>query len=153
MSGSGALTQTVEISLTIPDNAAYTALTTLQRLGIAVGALRRADLWRFELDERDDRFVDQIRTLETIYNPNKHELLVRPDELPGPGEVWVDEPGHNVLERPVRLSGRVLPGVRRAARYVSWHLRAPDGSPASAEVVRLALESLLCNPAFQKATI
>ncbi|HTV72548.1 MAG TPA: hypothetical protein VME66_02440 [Candidatus Acidoferrales bacterium] len=146
--------QTIEIGLTIPDNEAYTALTTLQRLGVEIGGLRRADLWRFELAaSAAESFVDHVRTLETIYNPNKHTLRVRHDERPACGEVWIDEPGHGVLESPVRISGRVLPGVERAARSVSWHLQAPEGGPASAEVVRRAVEILLCNPAFQKATI
>jgi phosphoribosylformylglycinamidine (FGAM) synthase PurS component len=146
--------QTIEIGLTIPDNEAYTALTTLQRLGVEVGGIRRADLWRFELDAAAAAtFVDELQTLETIYNPNKHALSVRPDERPVRGEVWINEPGHGVLESPVRISGRVLPGVERASRSVSWHLQAPDGNPVSAEVLRRAVEILLCNPAFQKATI
>jgi hypothetical protein len=78
---------------------------------------------------------------------------VRTGDRPAPGEAWIEEPGHGVLERPVRISGRVLPGVERAQRFVSWQLEAPGGGPASSEVVRRAVEILLCNPAFQKATI
>jgi phosphoribosylformylglycinamidine (FGAM) synthase PurS component len=146
--------RTIEIGLTIPDNEAYTALTTLQRLGFELEGLRRMDVWRFEIEPSyADSLVEQVRTLETIYNPNKHELRVRTGDHPAPGEAWIEEPGHGVLERPVRISGRVLPGVERAARSVSWRLEAPGGKPASAEVVRRAVEILLCNPAFQKATI
>jgi hypothetical protein len=145
---------TIEIGLTIPDNEAYTALTTLRHLGLELAGLRRKDLWRFEVEPSyAESFVDHVRTLETIYNPNKHELRVRTGDRPAPGEVWIEEPGHGVLERPVRISGRVLPGVERAVRSVSWQLEAPGGGPAGPEVVRRAVETLLCNPAFQKATI
>lgn len=147
-------TLTIEIALTIPDNEAYTALTTLQRLGLAIADVRRADVWRFEVDESHaDAFPGRVRTLETIYNPNKHELRMRENDRPGPGEAWIDEPGHGVLQAPVRISGRELAGVRRATRYTAWRLRTSDGEPACAEIVERALNLLFCNSAFQRATI
>ncbi len=142
----------VEITLTIPDNEAFTAFTTLHRLGLEIGELRRADVWCFELDGIEpDALTERVRTLETIFNPNKHALRVRPAAQPEAGEVWIDEPGHGCLEKPVRLSGRELTGVQRAQRYTAWRFFTKDERPVATELVDRAVELLLCNPAFQKA--
>jgi len=150
------LTRYVEVVLTIPDNEAETALATLRRLGIHVERLQRADLYRLELDlDADESLVANLREIETIYNPNKHALELRPDGAPRDGEVWIDEPaaGANSVasaERDAsRVAGRLLPGVRRLERLVSWRLFDDDGKPATPEVVARATETLLCNPAFQ----
>jgi hypothetical protein len=147
---------TIEIALTIPDNEAYTALTTLHRLGLEVVELQRAEIWRFETDAAisGERMLEQVRTLETIYNPNKHALRMRENDRPEPGEAWIEEPGHNVLlasARPIRISGRVLPGVTRAARALAWRLGGRDGAPAPSDIVDRAVRLLFRHSAFQRA--
>jgi len=144
----------IEIALTIPDNEAYTALTTLQRLGAVISDLQRADVWRFEAEDGyETALIDRVRTLETMYNPNKHEMRVRDRDGREPGEVWIDDLGHDEIERPVVISGRELPGVVRAVRYMGWRLFVSEGRPAPTEVVRSAVATLLCHPAFQRAII
>jgi len=70
-----------------------------------------------------------------------------------PGEAWIDEPKTMDSARgPVHIAGRVLPGVWGLERLVAWQLSDSLGKPASAEVVARAAETLLCNPAFQRAT-
>jgi hypothetical protein len=146
-------TRTIEIRLIISDNEAYTALVTLRRLGIDLGDLRRADVWRFETEDAyDPTLLERVRTLETIYNPNKHALCLRDGDCPEPGEVWIDEPAHGVLEAPVRISGQELAGVARAKHSTAWRLLLADGEPAPAETVDRAVRILLCNSAFQRAT-
>lgn len=147
------MTVAVEVALTIPDNEARTALTTLRRLGVDLGALERADLWLFEVDAgRETELLETVRSIETIFNPNKHALRVR-DTAPGPGEAWLDEPGGpgRLAGPPFVVAGRPLPGVARVDRYVAWRLRDRHGSPAAGKVVDRALETLLLNPAFQRA--
>ena len=95
---------------------------------------------------------DVLRGFETVFNPNKHELRVREGDAPLTGEVWVDEIGGNARDAgPVRLSGRTLPGVRSLERFIAWRLFAAPDVPAGPDVVTAATETLLCNPAFQKA--
>ena len=148
------MTLALEVDLTIPDNEALTALATLRRLGVDLGSLERVDLWRFEVDPRHAAvLVEAVKDVETIFNPNKHGLRVRTGAEPAPGEAWLDEPEQSALEgSPVRIAGRPLPGVARAERFVVWRLRDRHGGPASREVVDRALETLLLNPAFQRAT-
>ncbi len=138
------VTRCVEVTLTIPDNEAETARQTLQRLGVHVGALERAE----------PALVASLRGIETIYNPNKHALRVREGALPLPGEVWVDEP-HPVVDARagvLRLAGRRLPGVSAVERFTAWRVLDEHGQASQADVVAKAVETLLCNPAFQRAT-
>jgi hypothetical protein len=147
------MTLTLEVALTIPDNEALTAFTTLRRLGVEVGSVERADVWRFGVDPGSaEALVAAVRVTETIFNPNKHRLRQRDDGLPGQGEVWIDEVAASIRgDRPFRFAGRDLPGVSRLERFVAWRLFDREGSPAPRSVVDSAVETLLCNPAFQRA--
>jgi hypothetical protein len=145
----------LEVALAIPDNEARTALATLQRLGIALQGLERADLYRCDVDDGSgERLVATFSGLETVYNPNKHVLRFRESARPGPGEVWIDEidstPDRTAGEF-VRIAGRTLPGVRSLERFTAWRLTGAEGTPAASDVVAAATETLLCNAAFQKA--
>jgi hypothetical protein len=143
----------VEVALTIPDNEALTALATLQRLGVPVDALVRADLYRCEVEPDVDRqladhdLLATLRRSERFFNPNKHRIALRAGTDPLAGEVWID-----ALEGCEPTGGAAMPGVRRLERSTAWRLFDQDGSPAAASVVAAAVETLLCNPAFQKAT-
>ncbi len=142
-----------EISLTIPDNEARTALAVLRRLGVELGALERADVYRFDVDaDRAGALETDVRGLETIFNPSKHALRVRTGERPETGELWVAEDTASAPSAAPRAAGRILAGVTHVARFVSWRMRGADGEAADSERVRAASEHLLCNPAFQKAT-
>lgn len=148
----------VEVALIIPDNEAATALSTLQRHGLPVGALERADLYRFAVDAgRQAGLEATLRSVETIYNPNKHALRVRGDLEPGPGELWIAEIPHGspgeTSGAAVRFAGRTIEGVHGVERFVSWRLFDDKGAPAEAETVRRAAQDLLWNPAFQTATM
>ncbi len=146
--------------LTIPDNEAETALATLRRLGVELGDLRRSDLYRVELDsDREDETIAALRGLETIFNPNKHALHVRSETTPRPGEVWIDDPSREATKAgaenhaAVRVGGVELPGVHQIERFTAWELIDTEGVPAPPELVKCATEALLCNPAFQRATL
>ena len=96
-------TRAFAVTLTIPDNEAFTALETLSRLGIDVARVVRADIWLFDVDatagevdatagEVDASGGDlavTIASIETIHNPNKHRLSERESDRPAPGEVWI----------------------------------------------------------------
>jgi hypothetical protein len=142
------------VELTIPDNEAYTTLVTLVRLGIRCRKLERSDVWVFEIEDAAlDGLEPTIRSIETIFNPNKHVLRALSEPRPRAGEVWVGErdeseaPGAALRE--VQFAGRVLAGVRRFRRYKGWRLWESEAEAASTAVVANAAETLLCNPAFQ----
>jgi phosphoribosylformylglycinamidine (FGAM) synthase PurS component len=143
----------VEVRLTIPDNEARTAFTTLARLGVAVAALERADVYRCEVDDAAAAgLANELRACEGVFNPNKHALSQRAGDGPRAGEVWVSEAGRpDSPAEAIVVSGRTLAGVRSLERATAWRLFASDGTPAPPQVVTAATDALLCNPAFQRA--
>jgi hypothetical protein len=137
------------VSLTIPDNEAYTALTTLARMGLPVERAVRADVWLLSLDAERVATIDaQIPTFEGIFNPNKHRLEIRSDAVPRPGEVWIMPRD----ERPaITIGGRSVEGVHSVRRCTAWRLLDAHGSDVLPATLHRATEMFLCNPAFQEA--
>jgi phosphoribosylformylglycinamidine (FGAM) synthase PurS component len=141
--------RTYAVALTIPDNEAFTALAALRRQGLPVGGVRRADIWTFAVDDAAaDTLAETIATVEVIFNPNKHVLAERPGSQPAAGEVWIAPQD----DAPVRsVGGRTIPGVSGVQRRTAWQLVDERGEVAASAVLDRAVETFLCNPAFQKA--
>jgi hypothetical protein len=142
--------RTFAVSLTIPDNEAFTAFETLARLGIPVGRVVRADVWQFELDGPADGLAQTVASLETIFNPNKHRLVERTADRPEPGEVWIAPRDETPA---TRVAGRPLAGVRAIRRRIAWRLLDESGADVPSDVRTRAIETFLCNPAFQVAIL
>ncbi len=137
------------VALTIPDNEAFTALETLRRLGFALGGVRRADIWSIEVDAAaSETLAETIAAIETSFNPNKHEIAERPGARPQAGEVWI-APFEEVAVRSVGRGS--IPGVHAVRRRVAWQLIDEAGRIVDPPVLERAVETFLCNPAFQKA--
>lgn len=142
------MTRTFAVSLTIPDNEAFTAFETLARLGIRVARVVRADIWQFEADRAAPDLARIVAGIETIYNPNKHRLAERDSSAPAQGEVWIAPRD----EAPVTtVAGRTIPGVRSIRRCTAWRLLDDAGRDAAPGELDRAVETFLCNPAFQVA--
>ena len=142
-------TRTFSVSLTIPDNEAFTAFETLGRLGIGVARVVRADIWIFDVDGAADALATTVASIETIHNPNKHRLLERESDRPQPGEVWV---GTRDEAMATTVGGRAIPGVRSIRRRTAWRLLDDAGHDVAPALLERAVETFLCNPAFQVAT-
>lgn len=140
------------IELKIPDNAAFTALVALRRLGIEVEGVRRCEIWRMEDAGDPQTFAQRVRANAAIFNPNKHRLAVLDDARPRTGEIWVErrQEGNEVREH---LGGKGIAGVTAARRYVGWRLTGTGGVPVRRETLRAAVDGLLCNPAIEIATL
>jgi hypothetical protein len=137
------------ITLTIPDNEAFTALTALARIGLPVDAAVRSDVWIATVEAGQVAALDgTIGTIETVYNPNKHRLEIRTDARPRPGEVWITARDETPA---ITVAGRTVAGVRGIVRRTAWRLLDERGADVPASVLDRATESFLCNPAFQKA--
>ena len=141
-------TRTFAVTLTIPDNEAFTAFETLSRLGLPVARVVRADIWLFDADDSAGDLAGAIASNETIHNPNKHRLTERESDRPGPGEVWIASRD----EAPASLvGGRAIPGVRAIRRRTAWRLLDDSGGDVAPAALDRAVETFLCNPAFQVA--
>jgi hypothetical protein len=142
-----------EIRLAIPDNEAYTALATLQRLGVACDGIARTDIHVFGFEGTADAsgLEAQLKTVATIFNPNKHRLRAREEPRPGAGEVWVSSAEVPAVHDRVTIGGVELRGVRTAWKATSWRLLDSAGKDVPEAILDQAVETLLCNPAFQRA--
>ena len=146
---SGFVERAYVITLTIPDNEAFTALTTLARLGLPVETAVRSDIWVATVEAGAAAALDlEVATIETIYNPNKHRLEVREDAGPRPGEVWITARDETPA---ITVAGRTVAGLRGIVRRTGWRLLDEGGGDVPPDVLAAATEQFLCNPAFQKA--
>jgi hypothetical protein len=142
------MTHTFAVSLTIPDNEAFTAYETLARLGLPVARVTRAEIWQLDGDPPREDLQRTVASIEAIYNPNKHRLVARDANGPAPGEVWIAPRD----EAPAaRVAGRAIPGVRDVRRRVAWRLLDDAGRDLASGYLDRAVEMFLCNPAFQVA--
>ncbi|MGH7660454.1 MAG: hypothetical protein ACRENA_06015 [Vulcanimicrobiaceae bacterium] len=141
------------VTLAIPDNEAATALTTLQRLGVPCAGIARAAVHVFDTDDNaDENALERtLRTVATVYNPNKHRLRRLERPRPGAGEVWITAGEPPAPHERVVIGGVELPGVHRAWQATSWRLLDESGRDVPAPILERAVETLLCNPAFQRA--
>jgi hypothetical protein len=133
--------RTVAISLKIPDNAAYTALVALRKLGVAVERADRSEIRIFDDDGEAGALAARIKADETIFNPNKHRLTMLDDSGPRPGEVWIEP----------LASERTAPERPGAIHATAWRLFEKAGAPAKRETLESAADRLLCNPAIERA--
>ena len=142
-----------EIRLAIPDNEAYTALATLQRLGVGCDGIARADIHVFGVEDDVDagELEAQLKTIATIFNPNKHRMRTREEPRPKAGEVWISSTEVPPVHERVTIGGVQLRGVRTAWRATSWRLLDGAGKDVAQPILDQAVETLLCNPAFQRA--
>ena len=140
--------RTIAITLKIPDNAAYTALTALQKLGFDVARVERSDVYVMKDNGDDVDFLERVAHNETIFNLNKHRITDLGIDQPRPGEVWVSETG---AKPQGTLGGKAIAGVSHASRYVGWRMVTSSGAPVDPSVIRSAAERLLCNPAVETA--
>ena len=142
--------RTVAIALKIPDNTAYTALTTLRRLGLTVDRVDRSEIWDLEDSGDGTTLAQRVAANATIFNPNKHRLELRDRRAPEEGEAWISEAGqHDEIRE--HLGGTGIAGVTHAARSVGWRLYSVGGAPVDRPTLVRAVEELLRNPAIEKA--
>jgi len=141
------------ISLVIPDNEASTALATLQRLGVECAGISRAAIHVFGTDEsvEPSQLERTLRTVATVYNPNKHRLRPLPKARPEAGEVWIAASEAPQRRERVVVGGVELSGVHEVWQATSWRLLDAEGRTVPPAVLDRAVETLLCNPAFQRA--
>lgn len=129
------MTRAVAIGLKIPDNTAYTALTTLRRLGVNVARVERSEIRLYEQIDNSAELEARIKRDESVFNPNKHVLSVLAKVAPRTGEIWI--------------APRLPLGAGPAA--IGWRLFDEHGEPAERAVLEAATERLLCNPAIDRA--
>ncbi|MDQ2865660.1 MAG: hypothetical protein M3R51_05490 [Candidatus Eremiobacteraeota bacterium] len=142
----------IAIALKIPDNTARTAQTALRRLGVDAAYLERSEIWRFDDSGDSATIVARVGRNESIFNANKHRLIVLDDIEPRAGEIWVERLGNGDATRR-NAGGRPIEGATDLRRCVGWRFLRQNGDPENIDLLRRAASSLLCNPAIERALL
>lgn len=127
----------VVIRLKIPDNAAYTALVTLQRLNVVVQRVERSEILLLDDGGNPTALRERVERTQSLFNPNKHRLAIFEECEPRSGEVWIEE----------------IAPREHEFRYVGWRLFDEANVPVARAVLLGALDALLCNPAIERALL
>ncbi len=150
----------VAIDSIIPDNTAFTVLTSLHHLGYTelTNVERSEHILLKVLDgTRADEVASELSHAEVIFNPNKHRLSYAaenaPDVEPAQFEALVrdrDENNRPLQDLLVTTFGMTaLLGLERA---IGWRLYEAKGS-AARDRLEWACAALLCNPVSQRFQI
>lgn len=150
----------IAIELIIPDNTAFTVLTSLRHLGYP-------ELARVERSEHvflvvgagvsADKVVDELSHAEVLFNPNKHRMSYATENAgdfePAQFEALVrdrDENNGPLQDLLVTTFGMAsLLGLERA---IGWRLYEAKGH-AARDRLEWACAALLCNPVSQRFEI
>lgn len=150
----------VAIEPIIPDNTAFTVLTSLHHLAYTelTKVERSEHIFLEVLDNiRADKVVSELARAEVIFNPNKHRMSYAAENArnfePAQFEALVrdrDENNRPLQELLVTTFGMTaLLGLERA---VGWRLYEAKGS-AARDRLEWACAALLCNPVSQRFEI
>ena len=149
---SDAVVRAYVVTLTIPDNEAYTALTTLARMGVPVDAAVRAESVSLRVDAEHAAALDRTHRARSRRFTTRTSIGSRCAATPARDRARSGSPP--VDEAPA-IPHRGAHRRRRAGRRAPHGLAAVDerGADVPAEVLDRATETLLCNPAFQRAIL
>ncbi|NOZ80608.1 MAG: hypothetical protein GXP63_02950 [DPANN group archaeon] len=142
---------TLAVGLRIPDNTAFSALTTLRRLGHdELIDLRRMDYYEFEVDEEDteDTFASRIVKTDIIVNANKHHAHLAPVFREGVTFIVFDREQEGGLLHTLRdrLGFGQLTSVRKGTL---WQFFA-QGDAEPIGMAEKAILELLYTPHYQE---
>jgi hypothetical protein len=160
----------VAIRLKVPDNTAYTALTTLQGLGVNVARIERSRILLCHPEEAAKKCHPEERARRTTpCHPEEATKKCHPEEAAQSAAVSKDALENRIkrdeslfnpnihtleiLDRDTPRDGElwIEPLGATTSACVGWRLFNQDGTPADRVTLQAAAERLLCNPAFQRA--
>jgi phosphoribosylformylglycinamidine (FGAM) synthase PurS component len=149
------------IELIIPDNTAFTVLTSLRRLGYTnLTKVERSEhiILSVESDAAPEHVLAQLSRAEVLFNPNKHRLsyaVPKEPEAAAPPqfEAIIRDKDENNDRLVALLSGTFgMASLRGLSRAVGWRLH-DEGGPATAERLEWACRMLLANGISQSYDI
>lgn len=138
------------VSLKVPDATAYTALKTMQKLGLAkVMDARRADYYKFWIGDDEEKFRQRISKVDVIVNANKNsfEFALKNDSCINMLIRNLDDNCssiQNILKK--RLGFKSISKMERAKL---WSLKIDANENESRKIAEKAAKELLVNENYQ----
>lgn len=143
------------VELRIPDNTAFTVLTTLRHLGYEeLQRVERSEHFMLSVEDSADpeAVMRQLARVELVFNPNKHRLSYATAESPPASppqfEALVRDRDENNDRLVALIAGTFgVRSLRGLTRAVGWRLY--DSEPAGRERLEWACRALLANTVSQ----
>jgi len=142
------------VSLKVPDNTAITALQTLQKIGFnKIKDVKRADYYKFLIEDDEDKFKDKISTVDILVNIHKHLFAF---EMQKDASIRIlvrniNDDGSGILST---LKNRLgFKNIKKVEKAVLWSLTIDADEKTARQIAEKAAKELLVNENYQEYEI
>ena len=140
------------VTLKVPDATAITALQTLQRMGFSrIKGLKRAEYYKFQVENDLEKFKQQISKVDILVNANKHfyDFSVKDNNNIKILVKNTDDDGSGLLST---LKNRLgFKNIKKVEKGTLWSLDIDADNPA--KIAESAAKDLLVNEHYQEYVI
>ncbi len=142
------------VSLKVPDTTAITALQTLNRIGFPkIKNAKRADYYKFLIEEDAEKFKEKISKVDILVNANKHlcNFSVTKDENIKILVRNTDDDGSAIVST---LKNRLgFKSIKKAEKATLWSLSIDADEKSAKKIAEKAAKELLVNENYQEFLI
>ena len=142
------------VSLKVPDTTAITALQTLQRIGLdKIKDVKRADYYKFLIEEDEEKFKSQICKADILVNANKHSYTF---SIPKDSNVKIlvkniNDDGSGIL---ATLKNRLgFKNIKNVEKAILWSMSIDADEKEAKKIAEKAARELLVNENYQEFEI
>ena len=142
------------VSLKVPDTTAITALQTLQRIGLdKIKDVKRADYYKFLIEEDEEKFKSQICKADILVNANKHSYTF---SIPKDSNVKIlvkniNDDGSGIL---ATLKNRLgFKNIKNVEKAILWSMSIDADEKDAGKIAEKAAKELLVNEHYQEFEI
>ena len=150
--------QTVEmiVSLKVPDTTAITALQTLKKIGFdKIKNVKRADYYKFLIEEDENKFKSKISKMDILVNANKHSFKFNLEKNAAiEGCIFfvlvknINGEGSGMLST---LKNRLgFKNIKKIEKFILWSLAIDADEKEARKIADKAAKELLVNEHYQK---
>ena len=139
------------VSLKVPDTTAITALQTLQRIGLdKIKDVKRADYYKFLIEEDEEKFKSQICKADILVNANKHSYTF---SIPKDSNVKIlvkniNDDGSGIL---ATLKNRLgFKNIKNVEKAILWSMSIDADEKEAGKIAEKAARELLVNEHYQE---
>lgn len=150
------MTNTIEmvVSLKVPDNTAVTALQTLQKIGFdKINGIKRADYYKFSVEEDSEKFKGRICKVDILVNANKHsyDFSMPKDSTLKILVKNINDDGSGILST---LKNRLgFKSIRNVEKATLWSMTIDADEKEARKIAEKAAKELLANENYQEYEI
>ena len=142
------------VSLKVPDTTAITALQTLQKLGFnKINDIKRAEYYKFLIDEDEEKFQDKISKVDILVNAKKHycDFAIKKDGAIKLLVKNINDDGSGILST---LKNRLgFKNIKKAEKAILWSLSIVADEKSAKKIAEKAAKDLLVNENYQEFEI